>query len=222
MVSSGPPHRRAVLFGRNKRAGRSVYRPYVADPVFDPAADHRRDAVHRAGGVRRVFVFPDRPQPQPERHLPDRRRRRDLSRRLAGRDGAAGHQADRRSDRRHRQPRSDVGDGAKTASRRVVVQFKLDTNLDYAAIDVQRRVDTARVYMPTDLDPPLVDKSAGSQQAPILTLALSSKHALGRPRSPISSRSASCRISGTSQRAERRRPAATSSASSTCCPIRCA
>jgi HAE1 family hydrophobic/amphiphilic exporter-1 len=29
--------------------------------------------------------------------------------------------------------------------------------------------------MPTDLDPPLVDKSAGSQQAPILTLALSSR-----------------------------------------------
>jgi HAE1 family hydrophobic/amphiphilic exporter-1 len=57
----------------------------------------------------------------------------------------------------------------------VVIQFKLDTNLDYAAIDVQRRVDTARVYMPTDLDPPLVDKSAGSQQAPILTLALSSR-----------------------------------------------
>ncbi len=56
----------------------------------------------------------------------------------------------------------------------VVVQFKLDTNLDFAAIDVQRRVDTARVYMPTDLDPPSVDKSAGSQQAPILELALSS------------------------------------------------
>ena len=57
----------------------------------------------------------------------------------------------------------------------VIVQFKIDTNLDYAAIDVQRRVDTARVYMPTDLDPPLVDKSSGSQQAPIVTLALSSK-----------------------------------------------
>jgi HAE1 family hydrophobic/amphiphilic exporter-1 len=57
----------------------------------------------------------------------------------------------------------------------VIVQFKLDTSLDYAAIDVQRRVDTARVYMPADLDPPLVDKSAGSQQAPILTLALSSR-----------------------------------------------
>ena len=40
---------------------------------------------------------------------------------------------------------------------------------------MQRRVDTARVYMPTDLDPPVVDKSAGSQQAPILTLALSSR-----------------------------------------------
>ena len=57
----------------------------------------------------------------------------------------------------------------------VVIQFKLDTNLDYAAIDVQRRVDTARVYMPTDLDPPTVDKSAGAQQAPILTLAVSSR-----------------------------------------------
>jgi hydrophobic/amphiphilic exporter-1 (mainly G- bacteria), HAE1 family len=57
----------------------------------------------------------------------------------------------------------------------VIVQFKLDTNIDYAAIDVQRRVDTARVFMPTDLDPPLVDKSAGSQQAPILSLVLTSK-----------------------------------------------
>ncbi len=57
----------------------------------------------------------------------------------------------------------------------VSVQFKIDTNLDYAAIDVQRRVDTARVYMPTDLDPPTVDKSEGSVEAPILSLALSSK-----------------------------------------------
>src|SRR5471030_131236 len=57
----------------------------------------------------------------------------------------------------------------------VIVQFKIDTNLDFATIDVQRRVDTARVFMPTDLDPPLVDKSQGSQQAPILSLAVSSK-----------------------------------------------
>ena len=57
----------------------------------------------------------------------------------------------------------------------VVVQFKLNTNLDFAAIDVQRRVDTARVFMPTDLDPPFVDKSAGNQQSPILTIAAASK-----------------------------------------------
>src|SRR5471032_682685 len=57
----------------------------------------------------------------------------------------------------------------------VVVQFKLDTNIDFAAIDVQRRVDTARVFMPADLDPPLVNKSAGTSQAPVATLALSSR-----------------------------------------------
>jgi HAE1 family hydrophobic/amphiphilic exporter-1 len=57
----------------------------------------------------------------------------------------------------------------------IIVQFKIDTDINYAAIDVQRRVDNARTYMPTDLDPPIVDKSAGDQQAPILTLALSSK-----------------------------------------------
>ena len=61
----------------------------------------------------------------------------------------------------------------------VVVQFLLDTNLDFAAIDVQRRVDTARQYMPTDLDPPYVDKSAGDQQSPILELALASKSLSG-------------------------------------------
>jgi len=61
----------------------------------------------------------------------------------------------------------------------VVVQFLLDTNLDFAAIDVQRRVDAARPYMPTDLDPPFVDKSAGVQQSPILELALASKSLSG-------------------------------------------
>jgi len=68
---------------------------------------------------------------------------------------------------------------AQQGTATLVIQFKLDTNLDFAAIDVQRRVDTARVYMPTDLDPPTVDKSAGSQQAPILTLALSSRSLSG-------------------------------------------
>ena len=40
----------------------------------------------------------------------------------------------------------------------VVVQFKMGTDLNLAAVDVQRRVDIARVYMPTDLDPPQVHR----------------------------------------------------------------
>lgn len=54
----------------------------------------------------------------------------------------------------------------------VLVRFKLGTNLDIAAIDVQRRVDTARVYMPADMDPPSVQRNGASQ--PLLDLALSS------------------------------------------------
>ncbi|MDB5093907.1 MAG: acriflavin resistance protein [Candidatus Eremiobacteraeota bacterium] len=55
----------------------------------------------------------------------------------------------------------------------VAVQFKLGTNLDFAAIDVQRRVDTARVYMPSDLDPPTVSKNGAD--APVVTYAVDSK-----------------------------------------------
>jgi HAE1 family hydrophobic/amphiphilic exporter-1 len=55
----------------------------------------------------------------------------------------------------------------------VVVQFQLGTNLDFAAIDVQRRVDTARVFMPADLDPPTVQKNGAD--APVLTYAVASK-----------------------------------------------
>lgn len=54
----------------------------------------------------------------------------------------------------------------------IVVQFKIDTNLDLAAIDVQRRVDTARAFMPNDLDPPYVFKNGASQ--PLLDMAISS------------------------------------------------
>ncbi len=64
---------------------------------------------------------------------------------------------------------------AQEGTAAVIVQFKIDTDINFAAIDVQRRVDIARTYMPTDLNPPIVDKSAGEQQDPILTLALSSK-----------------------------------------------
>ncbi len=54
----------------------------------------------------------------------------------------------------------------------VNVEFKIDTNIDLAAIDVHRRVDTARVFMPNDLDPPFVGKAGSS--SPVMTLAVSS------------------------------------------------
>ena len=63
---------------------------------------------------------------------------------------------------------------AQEGTAAVVVQFKMGTDLNYAAIDVQRRVDTARVYMPSDLDPPTVSK-AGQSEPPLLDLAISSK-----------------------------------------------
>ncbi|HVA26785.1 MAG TPA: efflux RND transporter permease subunit, partial [Candidatus Baltobacteraceae bacterium] len=56
----------------------------------------------------------------------------------------------------------------------VVALFKMGTNIDYAAIDVQRRVDTARVYMPADLDPPTVSKD-GNSEPPLIDIAISSK-----------------------------------------------
>ncbi|MGZ3516678.1 MAG: efflux RND transporter permease subunit [Vulcanimicrobiaceae bacterium] len=61
---------------------------------------------------------------------------------------------------------------AQEGSAAVVAQFKLGTNLDLAAIDVQRRVDTARVFMPNDLDPPNVYKNGASE--PLLDVAVSS------------------------------------------------
>jgi hydrophobic/amphiphilic exporter-1 (mainly G- bacteria), HAE1 family len=66
---------------------------------------------------------------------------------------------------------------AQTGIAVVAVQFKLGTNLDFAAIDVQRRVDTARIYMPSDLDPPSVTKNGAEQ--PILTYAVGSKTMTG-------------------------------------------
>ena len=63
---------------------------------------------------------------------------------------------------------------AQEGTASVVVQFKLGTDLNLAAVDVQRRTDTARIYMPNDLDPPTVYK-AGQSQPPLLDIAVSSK-----------------------------------------------
>ncbi|HEV3088435.1 MAG TPA: efflux RND transporter permease subunit, partial [Candidatus Elarobacter sp.] len=62
---------------------------------------------------------------------------------------------------------------AQSGSAVVVAQFQLGTDLDFAAIDVQRRVDTARLYMPNDLDPPQVIKNGAD--APVVTYAVDSK-----------------------------------------------
>ncbi len=52
------------------------------------------------------------------------------------------------------------------------VQFKLGTDLNIAAIDVQNAVNTATVYLPTDLNPPYVYKNGASE--PLLDLAVNS------------------------------------------------
>ncbi len=63
---------------------------------------------------------------------------------------------------------------AQEGSATVLARFRLDTDLNFETIDVQRRVNTARVYMPTDLDPPTVDKFSSASD-PILEEALSSR-----------------------------------------------
>jgi HAE1 family hydrophobic/amphiphilic exporter-1 len=67
----------------------------------------------------------------------------------------------------------NLGATAQEGSAVVAVQFQLGTNLDFAAIDVQRRVDTARIFMPADLDPPAVVKNGAD--APVVTYAIDSK-----------------------------------------------
>ena len=62
---------------------------------------------------------------------------------------------------------------AQEGTATVVVQFQIGTNLDLAAVDVQRRVDEARIYMPSDLNPPNVFKNGSNE--PLIDLAVSSR-----------------------------------------------
>ena len=129
------------------------------------------DVFHRARRVRNRRVRTRSQELAAERRVPHRDRVRRVPVR-AGRDGAPRHQADRRPDRRHRGPRPDDRDGAgRDGGRRRAVEA--GTDLDFAAIDVQRRVNTARVFMPSDLDPPTVQKNGAED--PILTYAVSCK-----------------------------------------------
>ncbi len=63
---------------------------------------------------------------------------------------------------------------AQEGSAVVVVQFKMGTDINLSSVEVQRRVDTARIYMPPDMNPPVVSKG-GNSEPPILDLAISSK-----------------------------------------------
>jgi len=61
-------------------------------------------------------------------------------------------------------------DGAAT----VIARFKLGTDIDAAASDVTQAVNAARTTLPSDLDPPLIDKVDISAQ-PILIEAITSR-----------------------------------------------
>jgi HAE1 family hydrophobic/amphiphilic exporter-1 len=63
---------------------------------------------------------------------------------------------------------------AQEGSAFIFCKFKLDTDLNYETIDVQRRTDTARIYMPSDLDPPVVTKFTTSSD-PVMSIAVSSR-----------------------------------------------
>jgi HAE1 family hydrophobic/amphiphilic exporter-1 len=61
-------------------------------------------------------------------------------------------------------------DGAAT----IIVQFKLGTDIDAGANDVTQAVNAARINLPSDLDPPIIDKVDITAQ-PILIEAITSK-----------------------------------------------
>jgi len=61
-------------------------------------------------------------------------------------------------------------DGAAT----IIVQFKLGTDIDSSANDVTQAVNAARINLPSDLDPPVIDKVDVSAQ-PILSESITSK-----------------------------------------------
>ena len=145
----------------------------MVDPFrYQSTRDHR-DAVHRAGDSRASSRISrsDAATIRRARRSRSSSSQRELSGRVASRDGAARHQADRRPARRNRQPRPAYGDRARRQRhRRRAVQARHES--DVAAINVQNAVDTARVYLPTDLDPPYVYKNGASE--PLLDIAVSS------------------------------------------------
>ncbi len=63
---------------------------------------------------------------------------------------------------------------SSTGSTRVVLQFKLERNIDAAAQDVQTAISQAAPLLPAGIDPPQLRK-ANPSDAPVMHLAISSK-----------------------------------------------
>src|SRR5271168_4752621 len=57
----------------------------------------------------------------------------------------------------------------------IVLQFLLDLNIDVAEQEVQAAINAAQTYLPADLPAPPIYSKTNPADAPILTLALSSK-----------------------------------------------
>ena len=92
---------------------------------------------------------------------------------------------------------------AQEGAASIGVQFKLGTDLNIAAINVQSAVDTARVYLPTDLDPPQVYKNGASE--PLLDIAVSSKSLSPTALADLVTNRVQPLAQGDSERADRRR-----------------
>ncbi|MFN2450145.1 MAG: efflux RND transporter permease subunit, partial [Candidatus Baltobacteraceae bacterium] len=71
-----------------------------------------------------------------------------------------------------------INAGAQEGTAMIYVQFNLGTNLDTAASDVQQRVETARAFMPSDLNPPYIERQNNTAE-PIVVESLVSRQMTG-------------------------------------------
>ena len=97
-----------------------------------------------------------------------------LSGRQPGRDGLLGHGAARAAVRTGAGPEADDVDQLRRRSV-ITLQFALDLNIDVAEQEVQAAINAAGTFLPADLPNPPIYSKTNPADAPILTLALTSK-----------------------------------------------
>ena len=98
-----------------------------------------------------------------------------LSRRQPRRDDLVGHRAARSAARPDAGAQPDVVGRARPASSVITLQFSLDLSLDVAEQEVQAAINAAGNLLPSDLPAPPIYAKVNPADAPILTLALTSK-----------------------------------------------